>query len=137
MPEDDLRVPGGVHTDQPDAVICADADEGTHQVARLDWPAGRGSEHQAGVSPGRTEPGTVSGLTFLPGSEGIPGKADERKVTAPSSFLERTDPKLPLSPLDLLADMNRPRVQVDVLPAQAEGFPRRASRTEAGARRPD
>jgi hypothetical protein len=33
--------------------------------------------------------------------------------------------------------MNRPRVQVDVLPAQAEGFPRRASRTEAGARRPD
>ena len=81
----------GVHADLAYAVLIADADEGAHEVARLDRPARPGCEDETGVSPGGAEVRTVGLLLCLPGSQGDAAQADQRKIPATGSCLDRAD----------------------------------------------
>ena len=111
VPEDDLciagghskifeqrgcGVPDGVKADLPDAVAVTDADERAYEVAWLDGSAGPGREHQAGVGPSGAELCPVGVLLFRASGQRMGGKAEQRKVTAASSGLDRADAQLPL-----------------------------------------
>jgi hypothetical protein len=56
------HVPDPVHRDQRNAVLLADAREGSHEIARFDRPAGAGRKYQPGVSPCGAELDSVGPL---------------------------------------------------------------------------
>jgi hypothetical protein len=116
------RVAQVMDLDDPDAVAVADAPEGPDQVARLDRPTGAGREHEAGFRPGGAHVSPVGSLTVFLELERVAYEVEQRQISFASSGLDGRQEQFASDALELLADLDRPGVKVDVLPAQAEGF---------------
>jgi hypothetical protein len=108
--------------DDPDVVAVADAPEGPDEVARLDRAAGAGREHQPGFRPGGAHVSTVRSLRVLLELERVAHEVEQRQLSFASGRLDGRLEQLTSDALELLADLDRPGVEVNVFPTQAECF---------------
>src|SRR6516164_1458024 len=116
-------MPDVADLDEPDLAVVADAPEGPDEVARFDRAPGPRGEYEPGFWPGRTHVDAVEGLAFGLKLERLRGRVEQRQASFTSLGLDRREEQLAADPLQLLADMDRSAVEVDVIPAQAEHLP--------------
>src|SRR5579859_7641999 len=108
--------------DQPELVGVAYATKGADEVPRLYRPPCPGREHEPGLWPGRAHVCPVHGLPSVLELERLASKVKQRKVTLPGMGLDRAELELATNALKLLANVDRPGHEVNILPAQSESF---------------
>lgn len=108
--------------DGPDVVTVTDAAERPDQVARFDRAAGARGEYEPGFWPCRSHIKPVGSLLGFLELERVACEIEQRQISLASTGLDGRQEQAASDALELLADFDRPRVEIDVLPAQAERF---------------
>jgi hypothetical protein len=94
----------------------ADTAEGPHEVSGIDRSPGSGREHESGLRPRRANVGPVGSLPGCLEFEHLAGEVQRREVTLPRMGLDGAELELATYALELLANLDRPGLEVNVLP---------------------